>query len=119
MRCVRFKVPIYNWGVSFIDASSDFNFGKLKRYFNIIHLSKDDIEDIEKNKDNEGGGVHFYNSNIMESLIIIYRCNSESRRRNVIAHEKRHLEDRILKHLNIKDMETAAYISGYLAEKIY
>ena len=31
------------------------------------------------------------------------------------AHEKRHIEDRILDICNIKDEETAGYIAGYLA----
>lgn len=119
MRIERFTVPIFGWSVTFADASSNFDISKLEKYFNIIQLSKEDVEDIKNNKDNEGGGVHFYNSNIMESLIIIYKCNTELKRKNVIAHEKRHLEDRILKHLSIKDIETAAFISGYLAEKIY
>lgn len=37
----------------------------------------------------------------------------------VVNHEKRHIEDRILQHCGIDDIEAAAYLAGYLSKFIY
>jgi hypothetical protein len=52
-------------------------------------------------------------------LVAVFPCDDEVKRRNIVAHESRHVVDRILEWINVDDIEAAAYLQGYLAEFIY
>lgn len=65
------------------------------------------------------GGSTFRNLDMKQFLVIIHPCKNEQTRRMVVNHEKRHIEDRILQHCAIDDIEAAAYLAGYLSKFIY
>ena len=55
----------------------------------------------------------------MKQMILLYPQTSKASRINCLGHEKRHLEDRILKHCHIDDLETAGYLAGFLTKKLF
>ena len=79
----------------------------------LIRETGDDIKIGAKN-----GGHHSYNVESRKSVITLYESSSKRNRINIIFHEKRHIEDRICKHCGIDDMEAAAFLAGYIAEKL-
>ena len=65
------------------------------------------------------GGSTYRNMDLAKILVIIYPCKNIEQRREVVNHEKRHIEDRLLKYLGIDDIEASAYLAGYLSRFIY
>lgn len=83
-------------------------------------INKDDEQEIRDNIENEcDGACTFYRKADCTLVVVIYIQSNQDRRREVLAHEKRHIEDHILKHLGIDDMESAAYLAGYLAREVF
>ena len=66
--------------------------------------------------DHSYGASTFWTGGLHVSVIVFYRMESMKRKRVCYNHEKRHLEDRILKFCDIDDMEAAAYLAGFLSE---
>ena len=115
----RFKVDVYSWEVIFIVALK----GDEKQLKKI--LKKEDIPTSECKEiladvaDGYNFGRHIYNTSRWSSVVVIANASSLKKRAAITAHELRHVEDRILEYVLINDKEAAAFLSGYLAKKIY
>lgn len=121
MKRNTFKVPIYNFDITVIQVESSADKEAVSKEFKKMRIPEDAYQDsleaIEKGYMN--GGETFRNMLIKRFLIIIYPCSSETVRREIMGHEKRHIEDRILEHLGIDDIEANAYLAGYLSQYMY
>lgn len=121
MKIKRFKIPIYEYNVIYVELSgSPKEAEKARILLEEIHGDEEDIKELtqEIEEVSMNGGVHWPNLLNLTSLIIIYKHNNEMKKRATVAHEKRHLEDAILKHYNVNDKESAGLLSGWLAKKI-
>ena len=123
MTIKRFKVPLYEYKVIVVmlPAKTDEEYvnilNKLLKYLGASEEHIDETVQDFKNGDTNGG-VHFYNFKKTTSAIIVYHCTSHNKLIEVIAHESRHLVDRIMEWGSIKDHEAAAYLSGFIAVKM-
>lgn len=121
MKRKRFKVPIYNFNITFIEmesATDCYLVAKEMKRLNCTPEAICSVSEALKNGDVNGGET-YRNMPIKEILVLIYPCTSERRRREVVNHEKRHIEDRILEYLGINDIEASAYLAGFLSEHIF
>ena len=121
MKIKRFKIPIYEYNVIYVELSgSPKEADRTKILLEDINCDIEDIEEtVQEIKDGSvNGGLHLPNLLKLTSLIIIYKHNNEIKKKATIAHEKRHLEDSILKHYSVNDKESAGLLSGWLARKI-
>jgi len=117
MLVLKFKTEIYDWVVTYIEITHKDN--HIKKKLKKHGLSKAYIKDrLPHIKKNHQGGDHVCNYNFRESIIVIYNCKSKKAKTNVVAHEKRHLEDSILTHWGINDREANATLAGYIAEML-
>lgn len=114
-------VPLYDFNITYLEIESRSDIRDVRKEMNKLNANEEQIEEVLDNiiNDRIDGGETLRNLNLKKILIIIYRCSSERERRNVINHEKRHAEDRILEYIGINDIEAAAYLAGYLSEYIY
>lgn len=121
MKIKKIKLPIFDFDITFIEVENKSDDLKIIAPLSAINYPKEMIEEVCDNikRDVYDGGDTIRNMEMMRIVVIVYRCKSESTRRNVINHELRHVVDRICEHLSINDIETPAYITGYLSEKIY
>jgi len=121
MKKKEFKIPIYNYDVTFVEIESKNDENEAKLLFENFQLEKEDVEHEMNliNKESEDGGSTYYSLGKKQFLILIHKITSEIERRNIINHEKRHVEDRLLRHCNINDIESAGYLSGFLSEYLY
>lgn len=113
-------IEIFGWEVQILEIQNDYDCNVLEQEMKRFSIDEDEIDGItEQIKTGvTDGGWHYYNEGMRKSMIIVYPTTSIQSRINVICHEKRHCEDRILSVLNIKDIETSAYLAGFLAEKL-
>ena len=93
---------------------------KVNRIQKKFGVEKSVIKDVRSHikNGNKNGGYHSYNVKYWESIILIYPSTSKKQRTNVICHEKRHCEDKILEHTSVYGTEAPAYLAGYLGKML-
>lgn len=121
MNTQRIKIPIFDFDLIVVRVEGKDDKDKMESVFREIKIT-DEYRDMVLGCIERGyydGGETFRNMDIKKILVIFYPFKSESKRRNIIAHEMRHVVDRIMEHCFIEDNETPAYLQGWIAEKIY
>lgn len=121
MKIKKVKIPIFNHTLNVFEVTNKRDTDKLvKELKSLKIINKDDEQEIRDNIENEcDGACTFYRKTDCTLVVVIYIQGNQDRRREVLAHEKRHVEDNILKHLGIDDLESAAYLAGYLAREVF
>lgn len=120
MKKHNFNVPLYDYDVTLIqvesneDKSSVISFLKKAKLDEYIEGCSKYVADGYTN-----GGETYYNRSIKQVICIFYIMTSDEYRENVYSHEKRHVEDRILEHCSVNDMEASAYLAGFLGVQFY
>ena len=115
----EFKIDIYHWTVVVImaDDTDKKAFRKIRKKVGISKkIWKDSLNTL---MNNNNAGEHLYDLGKRHSVIIVMNPSSKAQLAMLLSHELRHCEDRILLHLAIKDVQAAAFLSGYIAEKVY
>lgn len=117
----RIDVSMYNFRVDLIEIEGKNDVPSLLRLFKSVKLNVDLVEEvIESIKDGDvDGGWTFCNFGIKRVLVVLLPMRSVDKRREVLSHEKRHVEDDILRHCGIDDSEAAGYLAGYLGKFMY
>ena len=121
MRKKEFEVPIYYFKVIFIEIQSVKDTEDVNALMESLGIGQEQIAEAIDNIKGEkvDGGSTYYSNETKIITVLMYKPSSKAARRYTAGHEKRHIEDRILKCCQIDDMEAAAYLAGFLSEKIY
>lgn len=121
MKVKRFKIGIYGWRCVVMEVVSSKDWKVADKEMRVFKCKKSDRKLVVANIKNEvgNGGEHFYNTTSRRTLIILYRITSRKKRMEILAHEKRHMEDRMMNHLGIDNIEAVGYLAGYLAKKMF
>lgn len=121
MKKKKIKIPIYNIDVTVIEVENKYDADSVCKEVESICTEIEYIDTIRRAIENEehDGGETIRNLLLRKVLVIIYECSSKKTRREIIGHEKRHIEDRILEFFNINDIESAAMLAGFLSSKLY
>lgn len=116
MKVFNFGVPIFDVNVRLIQAETNDCYNGIVESCAFASLLEEDLKDIEDklSRGCHDGGELYWNFNEKRFLVVFYNMTNEKDRIKIYMHEKRHLEDRILEFCGIHDVETAAYLSGYL-----
>jgi len=117
----KIKIDVYDWTVYFLEVESSKDAKKILPYLKKLMIPPEEIDrSISIIKDDRyNGGDHFCLKDRKWSVVILYRSSSSKARRRILAHEKRHVEDVLLEYSGIKDKESAGFLSGFLAMKLY
>lgn len=121
MKLKRIKVPIYDFRITVIEVESPSDSSEVEFQLKRFRLEKSKIDEIKYaiNNDWRNGGDTFRNTDSRIICVLIYKCTNQTIRRNIINHEKRHVVDRILEWASIDDIESAAFLDGYISEYMY
>lgn len=121
MKIKNLIIPIYNYKLNVYEVTSKKDTEELIRELRKFKIfDKEDFKELKENILNGSDGACTYHNKYNCTLIvIIYKQTKTPRRREVLAHEKRHVEDFIGKHLGINDVEAMAYLAGWLAREIF
>jgi len=120
MKKININIPIFDWQLRVLDTTKDDLKVDILKALSWISPDQETLESINHSLETKAydGGLHLWNIPQRRSLVLLYPYSSWEMRVNILAHEKRHVEDRILSSLYIDDVETAAYLSGYIAQKL-
>lgn len=118
MKKIKFAVPLYDIDVTLLQVESK------EDEEDVLSVCKEyDFDDeLEKelrhaiSNDCSDGAYTYWNGGMHVGIIVFCRMESTRRKRVCYAHEKRHLEDKILKFCGIDDEEAAAYLAGFLSD---
>ncbi len=110
---------MYNCEVLFVQLTAKSKKKELKKIFKRFNFENPmTYENIKVNKRVYDGGWTLRNNNRRQFAIIMTRYTNKNVHINVLLHEKRHVEDHILHMCGVDDNEAAAYLAGYLGEKL-
>ena len=85
-----------------------------------VGCPKEDIEDAFTVLSNKNTGFTFSNTEYKMSIVCIGRSTNVSQMVNTAIHEAKHVQSHICSYYKIKeDSETAAYLIGYLVQRMY
>ena len=115
----KFKLDYYEWDIYFLEVEDKSDLGRVKKVFKKLDIEEGNDICKEIKNDNQDGGWHFADNNKRWSMIFLYRQPGKKERFRNISHEKRHMEDNILRWFNITDKESAAILSQNIAKLIY
>lgn len=115
----HFDVPLYDFNVAILEVENDDDAPALDKYLKSCRMSGDvtnEIIEAVKNGDVDGGWT-ISNLGQKRFVVVFLKTRTPTTRDKIVGHEKRHVEDDILKHCGVKDDEAAAYLAGFLSTK--
>lgn len=121
MKKIEFNIPIYDFNVIILEVESKEDKAEVNTILLNFIPDKESIDEVLgyiENGDMNGGDT-FRNMLYRKFIVVLYPFKDIETRREVINHEKRHIEDRILEYCNINDIEASAYLAGYISKYMY
>ena len=126
MREFKFKIPIFgDVNITLVQVEGREDKEAILRLMKRHRITeKDDIDYVMSNVDNKeydlrDGGDTIYRLIQREMVVIFYPFSSDEAREEVMGHEKRHVEDRLLNFLHVDDIESAGLLAGFLSKQFY
>lgn len=119
MRKITVVTEIYDWKIIVLDIKGKKDIPELKKLLIKFDVPKDSIKNILHHvKKGHWGGDHIFSRLGHESMVCLENCNTIEKKTRALFHELRHVQDRILETMNVNDSEAAAFLSGYIAQKV-
>lgn len=119
MKQMTFVVPFYEVKIMLYQVESPKDAPMISKVLKRLNADKEASEDIisgiERGAINGGETFRDFRRKLM--VIIFYEWGSEDKKTEVFAHEKRHVEDRIMEFHGVHDIESAGMLAGWLAVK--
>lgn len=120
MKVDKFDIPIFDWSLTLIQIEQQSDYKKAYKTMKKFGLDDNQLQfhfgNITNSRD---GGLHGHNNSKRESIIFLHRMSHFGCRLKIMAHELNHLVNSILNVCEIEDMETSAYLSGYITLLVY
>lgn len=117
----KFDIPIYDIRIDLIQVENKDDANGVVRFMQTIKCQQEFIDEVTENikKGYFNGGETFRNFDLRKMLIIFYPMENEETRAEVYSHEKRHIEDRVMQHESVDDIESAGLLAGFLGRQFY
>ena len=121
MKKMYFKIPIYGVKVTLVQAVDKSEADDVERILKSNHVSGEFIDDIVAavRRGACNGGDTFRNFRYKSVFVFFYPFQSDDDMAETYAHEKRHIEDRVLEHFGVDDIESAGLLAGFLGRQFY
>ena len=119
MERLDFQVPLYKVDITLVQVESKEDESAVTELLKSINA-----EDLEYTingirRDAVNGGDTYRNFELRRIIVVFYLMEDNMSRAEVYSHEKRHIEDRILKFYGVDDIESAGLLAGFLGERFY
>lgn len=117
----KFDIPIYDIRIDLIQVENKEDANGVVRFMRAIKCQQEFIDEVTEyiKRGCFNGGETFRNFDLRKMLIIFYPMENEETRAEVYSHEKRHIEDRVMQHESVDDIESAGLLAGFLGRQFY
>jgi hypothetical protein len=121
MKLKNINIPIYDFSLILVEIENKDDADAVEKQLSRVKVPNDEVESVKDyiSKESKNGGNTYTNSDLKKILVMLYPCESDRERRNVINHEKRHVVDRIMQWASVDDIEAAAFLDGFISEFMY
>lgn len=121
MKTLKFNIPLYGIHVDLVQVETKDDKDGVIRFMRAIKCQQEFINEIGDaiERGYYNGGDTFRDMNLRKILVIFYRMEDEEIRAQIYAHEKRHIEDRVMQWASVDDIESAGLLAGYLGRMFY
>lgn len=121
MKKTRFNIPLYDIGVTLIQVESRDDKDEVERFMRQIKCQDEFIQEVRSyiEKGCIDGGETYRNLDMRKILVIFCPFKNDTIRAEVYSHEKRHIEDRVMEYMSVKDVESAGLLAGFLGKEFY
>ena len=119
MKTFKFNIPLYDVDVLIVQIESPEDKEEIKKICEEKNIDfTEEFEDaILRGAVN--GGDTYRDLNNRNIVMFLYPFDDVKKRQNILCHEKRHIEDRVLSYFGVDDIESAALLAGFLGEKLF
>lgn len=116
MKTLKFNIPLYGIHVDLVQVETKDDKDGVIRFMRAIKCQQEFINEITDyiNRGCYNGGNTYRNLDLKNILVIFLPMSDEETRAEVYAHEKRHIEDRVMQWASVDDIESAGLLAGYL-----
>ena len=119
MEKLDFQIPLYKVDITLVQIESKEDESAVAELLESINA-----EDLEYTidcirRDVVNGGDTYRDLEHRRIVVVFYLMEDNMSRAEVYSHEKRHIEDRILKFYSVDDIESAGLLAGFLGERFY
>ena len=118
MKEFKFNIPIYDVDVLIVQIESPEDKEKVKKICEEKNINFTEEFENAILRGVVNGGDTYRDLNNRNIVMFLYPFDNAKKRANVLNHEKRHIEDRVLSYFNVDDIESAALLAGFLGEKL-
>ena len=121
MKTLKFDIPLYGIHVDLVQVETKDDKDGVIRFMRAIKCRQEFINEIGDaiERGCYNGGDTFRDMNLRKILVIFYRMEDEETRAQIYAHEKRHIEDKVMQWASVDDIESAGLLAGYLGRMFY
>lgn len=121
MKTLKFDIPLYNIHVDLVQVETKDDKNEVISFFRTMKCEQKVINEIADaiERGCHDGGDTFRNMNLRKIFVLFYPIENEETRAEIYAHEKRHIEDRVMEHVSVNDIESAGLLAGYLGRMFY
>ena len=116
MKKMQFVIPLYDVTVRLYQVEKKEDSLAIRNVLRGLKTDRDITNEIVSGIESEAvnGGETFRNLRQRLMVIIFYKWSCEEKKIEVFAHEKRHLEDRLMEYFGVEDIESAGLLAGWL-----
>lgn len=121
MKTLKFDIPLYGIHVDLVQVETKDDKDGVIKFMRAIKCQQEFINEIGDaiERGCYNGGDTLRDMNLRKILVIFYRMEDEETRAQIYAHEKRHIEDRVMQWASVNDIESAGLLAGYLGRMFY
>lgn len=121
MKTLKFDIPLYGIHVDLVQVETKDDKDGVIKSMRAIKCRQEFIDEITDyiERGCYNGGDTYRNLDLKRILVIFYPMSDEETRAEVYAHEKRHIEDRVMEWASVDDIESAGLLAGYLGKMFY
>lgn len=121
MKTLKFDIPLYGIHVDLVQVETKDDKDGVIKFMRAIKCQQEFINEIGDaiERGCYNGGDTLRDMNLRKILVIFYRMEDEETRAQIYAHEKRHIEDRVMQWASVDDIESAGLLAGYLGRMFY
>lgn len=121
MKTLKFDIPLYGIHVDLVQVETKDDKDGVIKFMRAIKCQQEFINEIGDaiERGCYNGGDTLRDMSLRKILVIFYRMEDEETRAQIYAHEKRHIEDRVMEWASVNDIESAGLLAGYLGRMFY
>lgn len=121
MKKMCFTIPLYGIRVTLVQAEDRTDADMTERVLKSNHVGDEYIHDVVDavRRGAVNGGETYRNFRERRVFVFFYPFENDERRAEIYAHEKRHIEDRVLEWFAVNDIESAGLLAGFLGVQFY